>query len=1145
MPENKNAAVRTTVNLGERQNGNLQQGPLVEVPTDSNVLNNYRSVNYIFTLACLRLTTAHNPKVYRESELNNVILRSGGKGEFGIDGNIVSAATVSSGKVKYQTSASAEHDAISSKLVEGFNKNSPGRFDFFIDNLQIDSYIAFTPISGATQPTKFSFEVVEPYSINGFLEALQVSAIAGGYPDYRSADFVLKVEFIGYPDNKDITDPEQIPFSVRYFTIRITGMEVTVSERGTIYKIDAIPTNETIFGQPNKLKKSINMSGKTVREILENFINNLNAQVSQSDKDSKENTRVSNQHDTYKIKFQNYDDKKGFYGDTNKIADSKVEELLKSNTLYKFEDPGTTNHSNAQKADGVATPSPNSQASTPEAIKYNPNGAQVQFSDGGMIHEVIASVIRDSSYVRDLIEHVKTNIDTQTGLLDYFLVRTEIKNIGTIDDVEKKPFYEYTYIVTPYKVHYTTIPGFASLGIDFKKLKVQSLREYNYVYTGKNTEVLNFKLNFNYLYFDAMPPNNAKTDQLANKNSAGNSNNVNIKQKSSDMTMHAENQDSFARVMPDTGSVKVQREGGNANQPQDDPYGAMAKNMHQAIINSKAALIDGELEILGDPFFLVTGGIGNYNPKPASPGKTTDGESNHMYGSCLITVNFANPIDYNTTDNGGLMYFSPNKIPFGGLYRVIKVENKFREGKFTQTLQIVRVPGQISSDKSSVIAVDSIYKDIPNPSNQVVADTTRGSNAGSRPSQNNLLLQLLRGLPSPGLPGALSNFTNAVGGLGGVPNSSQASGAISSNNGSGINYGVYGSIPNGTDQLSSGVRLNTDGYMSNVYKTFGTVAETVQLGNTFGNNLPSSPLVDSVAAQINASGYNASSVGIQGSGIGVGATRTVTADQVASTNASNRSAVSLSVNSGDLATAVALGTAVSGLVGGAGQKVFSIVNQGSAAIAASAATYGIIASQVSGLSSILKSKLSDQLQTNANTVPSDVNLVAATNQGLVVDYIKKDDLKNIPPTDPYSTAPAPKVDPVFISRILAQGGTAALENLYNVGNIGSISSNILPGSDLQNVINLLPSGLNKYLSFNQQLNVFDLVGRGGPLMAAQQKLNQLVGTAGSLESQFTQLNNSIGNTLNNPTPLNLAKSVTTQFGTTRLETSPLQKLLGL
>jgi len=146
------------------------------------------------------LTTdeVNDPATYRGKALNCVILKSGGKGTRGM----TPPSKLSKDQVetlakeveepvydKYSAQNNKRNlDAATTKatndnksLVSEFNEKSPGRFDMFIDNLEIETVMARDQNSASTQPTKISFDVFEPYSINGFIEALQVASQASGH----------------------------------------------------------------------------------------------------------------------------------------------------------------------------------------------------------------------------------------------------------------------------------------------------------------------------------------------------------------------------------------------------------------------------------------------------------------------------------------------------------------------------------------------------------------------------------------------------------------------------------------------------------------------------------------------------------------------------------------------------------------------------------------------------------------------------------------------------------------------------------------------------------------------------------------------------------------------------------------------------
>ena len=1144
--------------------------PMVVASGQKNVLNGYRSYTYNFTLAALKKSVVNDPKAYRDSALELVIAKSGGKGTEGIQltSDFLNTTVASTARTDFakkdprRVDLTPEEKSVplnnyGQELINGFNSKSPGRFDMYIEQVEIENLMGFSEDSSTSLPTSMKFEIIEPYSINGFIEAIHVAAVSAGYPTYSQASFVLKMEFIGYPDNESLPEPELIPNSTRYFVFGFTGIDVEVTERGTKYRCAAVPFEQKGFGQPSVLKKPTPMSGNTVQEILSDLMNNINKQVASSDKNSKDQSKTANKHDTYKIVFPTRDlsQEGGWnYSAINDIGKSKVAELLKDNQLYKFPDPGTTTQANATKADGQKQPSAEQKAKDPQSVAYtyNPKKPQVQFADGAVINELIASVIRDSEYIRNKLKTIGTGqtLD-EFGFMDYFLVKIEVKNLDVIDDISKKPFQEFTYVVTPYKIHYTRIPGYGSLKIDESKLALLSLRTYNYIYTGQNVDVLNFKLNFNTLFFEAIPSALGNNDQISSKTGAAPSNSVVPKQSGSSAETSTPDANGQAREQVDQRPNQVQQLGGNAGPVQTDPYSILAKNMHQAVVNSKASMLTGELEILGDPFFLVTGGIGNYNPKPVSRGVAGDGEADHQFGEVLVTIVFNNPIDIgNFADDGGLMYFDSEKVPFSGVYRVNKVVSTFHEGQFKQKLDIIRVPGQTNvagpiSDPANRLVTK------PDPLDQVIPDATIASNPSARPTTANLLLQLGRGLPSPGLPGVLSNFTAALGGLGGSVNSllNQVSGAVTSGIGKlTAAASVFGgSTPGGVDQLASGIRLSAAGLLNQ--STLGSVASIAQVGNTLGGSFSvdgssaAAGLVSNIGA--NAIAVN-SLVPVQGSGIGVGATismpsnitqASIMGSNLTQISPSNALSAATSVVTNNLTQVNGIGASAVSLVSNVGNQVAglqtNVVNP-----TVLAAQFGINPGQLAGLSPDLQSKILTQAGNLASEVPSNTDLSAASAQGLVLDYIPAGKLANLPATTPFATAPGPEVDQSFLSGLVAQGGVKALANAYGVSDVSKISSDLLPPDETKSILNSVNSKLNNPLAgLGTQLNSVDVASMTGKLASANSQLSNITGVSGSVESGLATAQNAVGSTAN------LTNSITSQFGSKSQGTSPLDKLM--
>jgi hypothetical protein len=716
-----------------------------------NVLNNFRSYTYNFTLAVVSDDDRKNSDAYDGPPLNFIIAKSGGKGSKGLP-NTSDAAAKKRQADLYASDIEPTAEAISAAKAAvtsanasvGFNANSPGRFDFYIDNLEIDTNMAFSAQSSVTMPTKLIFEVIEPYSINGFLEALHFASLAAGYPNYANGGFVLKLEFLGYPDNADLSVPTVVPKSTRYFFFRFYEIQMELTEKGTKYRCACTPDGQKAFGQANVLKEPVSLKGKTVQESLENFFKNINEQLVAADKSGKAGASAGN-HDIYEIQFPDIVAGKES-GTTNDISKAQIAVPLRENQLYAFLDPATSKLPNAMKTDiSVASSIP---------ADYVMKDTQIQFSEGRLISEAIAAVVRDSTFVRDIAKDMKSKIDT-AGFVNYFTIKTQTISLKKFDAASRRPFMKYIFKVTPYRIHYTSFPGYEAIPFEAKKLDPYLWRRYNYLYTGKNIDVLNFKLNFNLAFTSEIPKGNANNDTPGAARGAAPESSVEVKRTDTNIAVLKSDQTSGGSVATTPNATSISRVAdGTAGQVSDDPYWTIARNMHASIVTQKgAALVLGDLEILGDPFYLVTGGIGNNTPPEENPGITTNGEASYLAGQVLISLEFRTPQDIGTLAEGGLLKFQDtSRAPFGGIFRVSKVSSTLKDGQFKQVLSIERMQGQVSSDsKTTPGDVGAATVTSPDKIDKPMADTTKA-----------IVLSPLAGAALPSVPAALTNPLAAV-----------------------------------------------------------------------------------------------------------------------------------------------------------------------------------------------------------------------------------------------------------------------------------------------------------------------------------------------------------------------------------------------
>jgi hypothetical protein len=594
------------------------------------------------------------------------------------------------------------------------------------------------------------------------------------------------------------------------------------------------------------------------------------------------------------------------------------------------------------------------------------------------------------------------------------------------------------------------------------------------------------------------------TDASPLRNSAGPGGQQQAKSAKTDTSADTDNSMPASAKKTDPKSNAVQPSaGGRGAQPNTDPYAVMAINMHDAIINSKTSMLTGEIEIIGDPFYLITGGISGYNPRPTGRGKTSDGEANHLYSELLIVINFENPVDIQSLENGGLVKFDRNRAPFSGVYMVTQVNSTFKDGLFKQRLEIVRVSRVADSYKGPITMPGANTVNTPDPKD-IVTVSTSPADAPSVAASDETLLTVKRGINSPGLPGILSNFTAATGGLGGSIDSllTQVSGAVSSGVGklTAASSLFGGSIPGGANQLASGIRLQTAGLTSLTQTGLNAAAKISQASST----LQSSFSVANPEAAL-AKGFNLTDV-----------------------------------TSNALSTVKGIGDSAAGFVEGIGSKITSLTNGKSTDPLAIASQFGINASQLSGLSKELQSKVLAQTAELAKNIPSNVNLGAAVAQGLVLTNIPADKLANIPPTAPYTTAPIPEPDTTFLTELVKKGGVKELALAYGVTDISKISKDLLPTDTVNSLLAAATSIKNPLSGIKDRLPKLDLDIVGSKLTGASSQMASLGKLASSVEGNLNTLKSTVGSTI--PTG-DLTASVSSKFGSLTSNTSPLAKIM--
>lgn len=352
---------------------------------------------------------------------------------------------------------------------------------------------------------------------------------------------------------------------------------------------------------------------------------------------------------------------------------------------------------------------------------------QMTFSAGKKIQDMIEEVILVSEYGRGIVDRKP---DTN-GMVDWFRIETNMYQITDSTNVDQtgKPARIYVYRVVPYKVHSSKFrsPTEASKGI--QALKHQAVKQYDYIYTGKNDDIIDFDINFKAAFFTSIAGDfGQKTadsiDSATGEVAAGNKRTVTGTAPASTNDVNA------TKAGPNVVKGNQVDGGGVIIHPETQ----IARNFNDALVNSPVDLIAVDLTIWGDPYYITDSGMGNYNALqlPGAININSDGTMDYQSGEVDIEINFRTPLDY----KGNWMEFPGGGFApvgqFSGLYQVLFCRNSFSKGQFTQTLQTIRRPKQDSNTVQAAVDQTGAIT-TQDPSKQTVTTNTNaaGGNASN------------------------------------------------------------------------------------------------------------------------------------------------------------------------------------------------------------------------------------------------------------------------------------------------------------------------------------------------------------------------------------------------------------------------------
>jgi len=713
-----------------------------------NKLAQFASYNYIFTFGPLTNFEINYPDAtYRKNGPSIVILKSGGTGN--------------------------------NQVKTLFEKERNITTEYFIDNVQIDTIIAPTPQTKQTNATSLSFEVMEPYSMGMFLQTLQISALQAGHKNYLEAPYLLTVEFVGWDDNGN---PISIPQTKRMFPMKLALATFNTSAGGSIYQVDGIPWHEQALSDSvQTIKEDIDIKGETIGQFLQTGAESLATMLNSRQVEQEESGSVSTA-DQFVILFptQRSSETEGLLGqivedsgattatEFRQFTDARRQEIFETisgiqggeipddfdaelssilgltvrrsaigESIRDFAEEGSNMNAigtssivksyldSGQQYFGrpaFVRDENNEGIFTRGPMQISDEGRRINFKKGTRIQDIIEELVLLSEYGRQFV----TEASDENGNKTWFRIETDVYNVtdsANVDQTGKTPKV-YVYRVVPYKINTSRINSPTAPTPGISNLKRQALKQYDYIYTGDNDDIINFDIQVDGAFFTAIQSDMGQLGQ--DQQTAGSSSLT----QAPDHPLHRRNVGNNAnRSSSGTSSTgqSTRSNTGLGGTVQNHPETAVARAFNDAIVNSPVDLISADLEIWGDPYYIADSGMGNYSAGEIAEAMnlTTDGTMDYQSGEVDVLINFRTPLDIGA--DGFMDFPGLGTKPIGafsGLYQVIYVLNKFNGGKFTQEMKTIRRRNQ----------EDDVTADATSQNNEVVVEGAGGASIAETPS---------------------------------------------------------------------------------------------------------------------------------------------------------------------------------------------------------------------------------------------------------------------------------------------------------------------------------------------------------------------------------------------------------------------------
>lgn len=598
----------------------------------------------------------------------------------------------------------------SGTTLNGTTRQASFKEDFYFDNLRMKTVVGMNSQTRGTNAVEISFNIIEPYGMT-LLDRMIDAAKQVGSKNYLEQPYLLQIDFFGSDALGETHTP--IPTLSKRIPVKFVALKIKVGTKGAEYAVQAIPYNHSALRETTAVTPAnFEVVATTVNDFFQNTLSDsfegqldytnsskeklatANRQAQSAELTAEELAAIRTTQEESKSALAKPLQNDSYTGAVNawnqKLIDRKharvpniynfvIDESFRDSPIV---DPAKVylNRMDFTPSSDTAQKSNNSNVSskTP-AVGLNRNKMTFNINAGTSIIDVINMVMKNSKYIKDQVTDPlseKTNF-AENQSVKFYKIIPQI-SLGEFDEVRQTYGKVITYHVKPYEYFNSKHPSlpYATPG--------GAVKEYNYMYTGKNIDIIDFSIDFDTAFYTSVNVNRdnaeagnpvAKTpeDQGQNKLTYG----ASPDSIGNNKLVFIENDLSVTASFADSAETNL--------------TAGVVKNIYS---ESRGDMINVKLKILGDPQFIKQDDI------YANPGQPNYDSKNVMLNSGTVAmdkseifckITFFTPVDMD--DRTGLARingrYSISK--FSGLYKILTVDSEFSRGQFVQSLECVRI----------------------------------------------------------------------------------------------------------------------------------------------------------------------------------------------------------------------------------------------------------------------------------------------------------------------------------------------------------------------------------------------------------------------------------------------------------------------